>query len=350
MPAKSQMADRIRAKALEIGFDVVGIAAAGASSRRGAFHSWIGEGMQAGMAWMARDPDRRCDTNLVLPGAKSVVCVGVSYQVGEPPPGMWDDPLRGRIARYAWGKDYHHVMLPMLEELAQFVTAEAGPVALHRAYVDTGALLERDLGERAGMGFIGRNTLLIHPQWGSMVLLGELLTTADLAPDAPRPGTCGRCTRCLEACPTGAFPREHVLDARLCISYHTIENRGDVPEALRPKMGSWIFGCDQCQTVCPWVRKYGKAGAARWLAFDSDRCCPDLAELATLDDAAFRERFAGTPVLRAKRRGLLRNAAIALGNSRMEQAREPLQRLAADPEVLIASHAAWALTRMDEAQ
>lgn len=342
------LVDGLRKKALTIGFDAFGIAPALPSSRGDAFRAWLAAGRHAGMAWIGRDPERRLDPARVLPGTRSIVSVGLSYHLLEPPPDLWNDPLRGRVARYAWGNDYHDVMLPMLEELAAWLMAEAGPEVVHRAYVDTGPLLEREIAERAGLGFVGRHSLVISPTHGSYLLLGELLLTLDLpptTPPAPR-GTCGNCSRCQQACPTHAFPAPYIVDSNRCLSWLTIENKGDIPEPLRPALRNWIFGCDECQTVCPWVRQFSRPGQTRFLNFTPDRCAPRLEDLLALDDAGFKARFAGTPLLRPKRRGLLRNACVALGNSANRAAMPALERAAADPEPLIATHAAWALDRL----
>lgn len=340
----SSLAEAIREKALGIGFDAVGFSRAMPSPRREHFERWLANGMNAGMAWLARDPERRIDPAKVLPGAKSIVSVGLSYQVADPPPELWNDPLRGRVARYAWGRDYHDVILPMLEELAVFIRAEAGDGALHRSYVDTGAVMEREIAERAGLGFIGKNSLVLSPQFGSFLLLGEILLTVDLPANEPKQiGTCGSCNRCQVACPTHAFPAPYVLDSRLCISYLTIENKGAIPVELRPKLGNWIFGCDECQSVCPWVKQFRKPGRQRFLKFDPEFSIPRLIDLLTLDDAAFKARFEGTPLSRPKRRGLLRNVCVALGNSGSRDALPALEAAANDSEPLIREHAAWAI-------
>jgi epoxyqueuosine reductase len=355
-------ADRIRARAEGIGLDAVAFAPAAPARHAEAFRGWLEAGMHADMGWLARDPDRRIDPRRVLPGARTLVLAAVSYQVQEPDPAVWNDPTRGRIARYAWGPDYHEVVLPMLEELAAAIRAESGEGTITRCYVDTGPVLERDHAARAGLGFIGRHTLLIRPDLGSLVFLGVILTTADLSPDPPaaddgaslavggKVSSCGGCRRCLDVCPTRSFPASHVLDARRCISYLTIEHRGAIPEDLRPRMGRWIFGCDECQTVCPWNRKFAKPGRKRWLAWDPDRCAPRLEEILVLDEAGFRARFAGTAVLRARRTGLLRNALIAAGNSGSPSLIPALEKLSRDADPMLQRHAAWSLSRLHETQ
>jgi epoxyqueuosine reductase len=359
------------------------------------------------MAYLARDPDRRSDPRRVLPDARSVIAVGLNYYTRDLPDEVKNDPSRGLIARYAWGADYHDVMTPRLEELAQFVREKTGREAAARpernevesnasrahssttplrgsaqnafpktkVYVDTGPVLERDWALAAGLGFIGKNTCLIHPRMGSWLFLGVIITDVDL-PAAPaglealaglnfdptiKPAKastpdkrigCGTCTRCLIACPTEAFPAPYVLDARKCISYLTIELKGSIPVELRPLLGNSIFGCDICQEVCPWPARFATPAKeqafypAQWpSAIDLDRAAPKLLDLARLSEDEFKRRFAGTPILRAKRRGLLRNVAVALGNWGTDQALAALQRLARDPDPLIAEHARWGLAR-----
>jgi epoxyqueuosine reductase len=353
----------IKSKAVDLGFDVVGLAPAQAARREPAFHRWLELGYHGEMEWMARDPGRRADPRRVLPGARSVVVAGVSYFVENPPPDVWNDPARGRIARYAWGPDYHDVLLPRLQALARFIEQQASHPVQHRAYVDTGPILERGVAAEAGLGFIGRNSLLIHPSYGSYLLLGEILLDIELEYDppagdegaarhffgptgAPRKGSCGSCRRCLDVCPTHAFPAAYILDSRRCISYLTIELKGSIPDPLRPLMGNWIFGCDECQSVCPWVRRYARPGRTHVERYNIDRMAPPLLDLMPMDEVAFRARFRGTPILRARRRGLLRNVAVALGNWGSRQAVPVLERAGADPDPIIREHAAWALHRI----
>ena len=352
---------QIKNEAERLGFDLVGIAPATPSARAGAFQVWLDAGHQADMGWLARAPERRLAPAVALPGARSAVVVGLSYAVAPPPAERWDHPLHGRVARYAWGPDYHEVLLPMLQELGRFLEAGAGRPVAWRAYVDTGPVLERELAARAGLGFIGRNSLLINPGLGSLLFLGVILTGLELEPDAEaeddgatlragsRVGGCGACRRCLQSCPTSAFPAPYVVDSRRCVSYLTIENRGPIPEPLRPGLGRWIFGCDECQTACPWVRRFSRPGRFRFLRPHPDLCAPFLPDLLRLDEAAFRERFHGTPLRRAKRAGLLRNACVVLGNSGSVDARDALERARRDADPLVAEHARWALARLGPA-
>ncbi|MGA0334006.1 MAG: tRNA epoxyqueuosine(34) reductase QueG [Kiritimatiellia bacterium] len=352
---------QLKQAAMERGFDLAGIAAVQPARHAAAFREWLKQGYHADMDWIARNPELRSEPARWQPEAKSMLVLGVSYATQKPDPSVWNDPLRGRIARYAWGRDYHKVIRRRLADLSGWIT-ENGPRGCRTfPFNDARPVMEHDAALAAGLGFIGRNTLLIHPEWGSMLFLGGLLLSCELKADPPTPGSgaaflsesrktadCGSCTRCLNACPTHAFPAEYILNSRLCISYQTIENRGEIPEALRPKFGNWIFGCDVCQEVCPWVKRFSRPGRSPWLTPEADRMAPRLTELAELDEDGFLARFAGTPVMRTKRSGLLRNVAVALGNSGSPEAEASLEKLAADPSALIASHARWGLKRLKE--
>lgn len=354
--------DRLRQKALDLGFDAVGIAPVGRARHAGAFKAWLEAGHAGEMSWLAKGPERRCDPTQVLPGARSLVMVGWSYYVEDPPPEIWNDPTRGRIARYAWGTDYHQVLEPKLKTLSEFIVQDSNsPDVRTRYYVDTGPLLEREWAARAGLGFIGKNTLLIHRGKGSYLFLGAVLVTAEYEYDEPaqdggatvpagadgsRAGTCGSCRRCQDICPTHAFPAAYILDSRRCISYLTIELKGSIPVDLRPKLKNWIYGCDECQSICPWVKQYASPRAESFLRYDPDWVAPRLQELIRLQDSDFRDRFRGTPIRRTKRRGLLRNVATALGNSGDPSVRPDLEAALGDEEPLVREHAAWALEQL----
>lgn len=368
------LTEDVKEKAYELGFDLIGIAPATRAPHADAYASWVDAGYSATMGYMTRDVARRQDPRQVLPGARSVVVVGLSYFVTNPPDHLWNDPSRGRIARYAWGLDYHEVMLPRLRQLADFFVRHTRREVQHRAYVDTGPLLERDFAAQAGLGFIGKNTCLINPAMGSYLFLAEILVDLDLDFDEPatgsvagvgtraagrsggspaastsrtrRVGTCGACTRCLDACPTGAFPAPYVLDSNRCISYLTIELKGSIPLELRPLMGNWIFGCDDCQSVCPWPRRFAQPTQERFVRYDPEQVAPRLSDLIRLSDDEFRARFRRTALWRTKRRGLLRNVAVALGNWGDPQAIPALRQALDDPEPLIREHAAWALAQI----
>ena len=348
----SSLSERIKERARELGFSVAGITPAEPSPRLQAYLDWVKAGMHGAMGYMAREDRvaRRKDLSVILPGARSMIVVGLDYFTLVPPDEIAQDPARGRFSNYAWGIDYHDLILERLEALAAFVEAEAGEGTATRAYVDTGAILERSHAERAGLGFVGKNTLLINPRRGSFFFLGEIITDAALEYDEPNldemPG-CGSCTRCLAACPTDAFPRPHVLDARHCISYLTIEHKGFIPHDLRPLMGNWVYGCDVCQEVCPWQRfAQPTPFQEAFSPVNLDYAAPPLADLLALTDETFAERYRGTPIYRIKRPRLVRNACIAAGNSRLPWLADHLVPLLSDESPLVRGHAAWALGRL----
>jgi epoxyqueuosine reductase len=346
-----QLTADLKSRARALGFDMVGVVPAQPGLRLAAYLRWIAAEMHGEMGYLAR-PDRllrRRDLQVILPRAVSLVCVGMSYFTRRPPAAVNNDPSRGRISNYAWQQDYHEVMTPRLRELAKWLAQETGSAEVQsKVYVDTGAILERDHAETAGLGFTGKNTMLITPRRGSFFFLGELITTAALTPDAPAVGlpSCGSCTRCLAACPTDAFPQPYVLDARRCISYLTIELKGWIPRDLRPLIGNWIYGCDICQTVCPFNRFATPTAERAFFPSVEDpwqETNPFLLDLLCLEEAEFRERFAGSPIKRIKRRRFLRNVCVAAGNWGSETAVPPLIELLDDAEPLIRGHAAWAL-------
>jgi epoxyqueuosine reductase len=341
--------EQVKAKAVELGFNLVGTARAEPSPMLAAYEAWIASGMHGEMGYMARADRaaRRRDLSVIMPNVRSMIIVGVDYR-SYLPEEVLSDPSRGRIASYAWGLDYHDVISAKLEQFAAWMRAEFG-LNNHRVYVDTGAILERSHGQTAGMGFIGKNTMLIHPRRGSYFFLGEILTDAELdVYDEPlkKASMCGSCTRCLTACPTDAFPRPFVLDARRCISYLTIELKGWIERDLRPLMGNWIFGCDVCQDVCPWQRFSAETDVSAFFASDIDRATPPILELLDIDAVGFASRFAGSPVERIGRDRLVRNACIAAGNWGSDQAVDPLLRLLTDSSSIVRGHAAWALGRI----
>ncbi|MBN2471662.1 MAG: tRNA epoxyqueuosine(34) reductase QueG [Anaerolineae bacterium] len=351
--------ERVKARGAELGFDLVGVTPAVPSPELDAYLRWIEAGYHAEMGYMAR-PDRvarRRDLQVILHGARALIVVGLGYHTLFPRD-VLRDPSRGRISNYAWGVDYHDLMLPRLEALADWLRAETGRELACRAYVDTGAILERSHARQAGFGFTGKNTLLIHPRRGSYFFLGEIITTFEFPDyDTPYPPpdeggvSCGGCTRCLTACPTDAFPAPRVLDAGRCISYLTIEHKGAISPALRPRMGNWVYGCDECQEVCPFnrfapeSRESAFAAGSLDRAVSADRAAPPLVDLLALTPQTFAQRFAGSPVLRIKRDRLVRNACIAAGNWRGAEALPLLETLLADDSLLVREHAAWALAQ-----
>jgi len=338
-------AARAKTLALEAGFDLAGIASTAAPPELRSFADWVGRGYAGEMAYLTSQVEKRSDLRVAFPWARSVLSVGLQYDTS--PAYSTDAPRdRGWVARYAWGDDYHEVMKAMLVRLVEQLVAETGPFT-SRTYVDTGPIAERAYAAAAGIGAWGKNTCLLHPEHGSWFFLGEVVTDLDLQPDTPRADMCGTCTACLDACPTGALPTPYVLDATRCISYLTIEVKGAIPEESREGLGRHVFGCDICQDVCPWNRKRREHGGPAFEAREG-LVAPALEELAGLDAEAFRERFRRSPLKRAKRRGLLRNVAVALGNSGDPGKRPVLLRLAEDEDALVREHAVWALRRLSE--
>ncbi len=349
---RADLKARLREEARRLGFDLFGVAPPETPPHYRHYLAWLERGFHAGMAWMAHERARtaRKDPRVLLPSCRSIVVLGVRYWAPEAlSPPQEERHLYGRVASYAWGRDYHRVLKKRLRKWVRFLEEVAGRKVEHRIYVDTGPLLERDLAQEAGLGWQGKNTCLIHPRKGSYFFLAEVLLDLPLDPDPPFPTDhCGSCTRCIEACPTGCIlPDERMVDANRCISYLTIEHRGSIPEDLRPLMGNWVFGCDVCQMVCPWNRRFAAPEGDPDFAPRPGQAFPDLLQALQLDEDAFRRRFLGTPVLRAKREGFLRNVAVALGNSRDPRAVPALVRaLRQDPSPLVREHAAWALGRI----
>lgn len=327
----------VKDRARELGFDRTAVGPAAAPPHGAAFEAWLGAGYAGTMTYLARGRADRLDPGRLLPGARSVVAVALSYK-----PRAEDPAWRG-VAAYARGRDYHDVMRERLVSLADFVAHAAGSDVTSRVAVDTSAVLERDLAARAGLGWIGKNTNLLAPELGSLFFIGIVLTTAELAADETLPDRCGTCTACLDACPTRAFVAPYVLDARRCISYLTIEHRGAIDEPWRESVGEWLFGCDVCQDVCPWN---AKAAPLREAAFEPTAPLESLAALLALSPEAFRARFRGSAMTRAKRGGLLRNAALVLGNRRDPAAVPALTRALDDADATVRDAAAWALERI----
>jgi epoxyqueuosine reductase len=303
------LTETVKAQALELGFDRVAIGPADPPDHGQAFEAWLDSGYAGTMEYLHRGREKRLDPQKVLPGARSVIAVALNYYQGAVP----EDKSWRPVARYAWGRDYHDLMTPRLESLLAFLKSTAGPGVEGRVYVDTGPVLERDVAARAGLGWIGKNSMLLHPELGSWFFIGVILTTAGLDVGEPLPDRCGRCTACLDVCPTSAFVAPYVLDATRCISYLTIEHKGPIPDTLKPQMGEWLFGCDLCQSVCPWNRK---APLTREPALVPDGPFPPPESVRRLSEQEFRERFRGSPLMRPKWRGMMRNAEVALANRR----------------------------------
>jgi epoxyqueuosine reductase len=353
-------AEAIKKHARAIGFDLVGITTAQPPQHAEQFQSWLARDFHGDMAYMSKNASKRADPQKILPGARSIIVVGLNYFTKDSAASVGavfnrdsTDELhrsriqsaptksgQGRIARYAWGeRDYHDVMEEKLRQLAGFIRDVGGPETQALWYVDTGPILERDLAQRAGIGFIGKHTNLISRQLGNWIFIGEVLTNLELPPDRPEREYCGTCQRCIDACPTRAIVAPYQLDARLCISYLTIELKGSIPVELRPLIGDRIFGCDDCLEVCPWNR-FAKLSPVREF---QRREVPPLFEFLSWDEAKFKAFFRGTPIYRIKRRGFLRNVCVALGNIGDPSALPALQRALDDPEPLVREHAVWAV-------
>jgi epoxyqueuosine reductase len=335
------LTETIKVRALALGFDAVGIARVEPLEARAHFEAWLAAGRHAGMAYLAgrEHRERRADPESILPGIRAVVCVALTYA---PERDAERDRRLGRIARYAAGEDYHRLMKEKLLALQREMAALM-PGSRPLWYSDTGAILERGWAERAGLGWIGKHSGLLSAERGSYFVLGEILVDRELDADPPLVREhCGTCRRCLDACPTRAIVAPYQLDARLCISYLTIEHRGSIPRELRPLVGDWVFGCDVCQEVCPWNRFAPPAREARLHARSLEGWT--LERFLTLDDDAFHALFAGSPIRRAQRSGFLRNVCVALGNRGEVPAVPALARtLAGDPDPMVRGHAAWAL-------
>ncbi len=328
----------VKQKAHELGFGLVGIAAATPADGFDRLTEWLNRGYAGEMEYLSRYPDRRREPASIMPGVRSVVMVGMTYssECGS------DEDSPGRVARYARGHDYHEVLWGKLDQLLQWLRGVV-PGCNGRGVVDSAPLLERDFARRAGLGWFGKNTMLINKKEGSFFFIGALLVDIDLRPDAPHLAShCGTCTACLDACPTGAFAGPGWLDSRRCISYLTIELRSPIPDELRPGIGGWLFGCDICQDVCPWNSK----PRTSTFPLNDELQKLDPVELLDLTEDEFRRRFRGTALLRTKRRGLLRNAAIVLGNAGNASALPALRRASADPDPLVSEAAAWAVEQV----
>jgi epoxyqueuosine reductase len=346
------MKEPILLRARELGFEDCRVTTAKAPDSAAHFQRWLERRHHGEMGYLERQAPKRLDPQKILPGARTILTLAASYATAKEEArdtlhsGLRTAPL-GLVARYACFTDYHDILGDRLKLLAGFVDQMGGPDTRSLWYVDTGPLLERDLAQRAGLGFIGKHTNLISRSLGNWIFLTEIITTLELPPDEPEKNRCGSCTRCIGACPTNAITAPFQLDARRCISYLTIELKGSIPVELRPAIGARIYGCDDCLAACPWNRfaQQGKlmSGHAR-----PELATPDLLDLLSIDEKEFKRRFAGTPMLRAKRRGLLRNVCVALGNIGDQTALPALEKAAADPEPLIAEHARWAIDQIQK--
>lgn len=338
----------IRDEARRLGFTLAGVTTPEPPPHLSVFAHWLAQGRHGEMAYLAGQAAgaRRSDPRLILPECRSILVLAIPYSDPKQARPAPQGSPHGRVAAYAWGDDYHLVLPERLKALVRFIEAELGRSIPHRWYTDTGPLLERELAQRAGLGWIGKNTCLINPRAGSYFLLAEILLGIDLEPDPPfETDQCGTCTRCLDACPTQCILPDRTIDARRCISYLTIELKDDIRPELRSKMGEWVFGCDVCQEVCPWNRFAGPQGDP---AFSPrpESVLPVLSREMRLTPQEFNAKFRRSPVKRAKRRGYLRNVAVALGNRGEAGAIPTLAQAVTEDEPMVARHAAWALDQI----
>ncbi len=356
MPVPSAVLSSLQAAALDFGFDTCSVAPLSISAAdQNAYREWVGAGHAGGMNYLSLEPGKRVNPGNTFPGMRSVVTLGVSYYQGPVPPKPGAG--YGRVARYAWGEDYHPLILARLEKFSAHLRETLGAETQTVTAVDTKPLLERALAKGAGMGFIGKNTLLIAPRGasasfhvGSFLFLAEILVSVDLSDGLTFPGVqdgCGGCTKCLTSCPTDAFESPYKLNAQKCIAYLTIENKGWIQREMREMMGDWLFGCDKCQDVCPYN---ARAMESRWPEFQAERgagAWVNLADILSIKTTAdFKQRFGMTPLSRPKRRGLVRNACVVAGNSGDESLAAPLTEALVDEEPVVRGHALWALSKL----
>ena len=341
--------ESVKRRARELGFDLCGIAPAAGFPELGFLQEWISRGYAGTMGYLPRTADRRADVRRLMPSARSVIVTGTVYDTGRPYSIERREKSTGEVARYACSDDYHDVIGRRLEMLLEWARREHAQPFEARAYVDTGPVQERVYAQYAGLGWIGKNTCVINPEVGSWILLGEIICSVPLEPDGPGLDQCGTCTLCLEACPTGAFVEPYVLDATRCVSYLTIENRGSIPEGYREGVGNHIFGCDICQEVCPWNAAPVGTSEAAW-ALRDELSLPNLIDLWRTGDADLERLIAGTALTRAGLKGLRRNLAVALGNSRSARALGALNESpageASKMDPMVVEHAEWARNRL----
>ena len=346
----------VKDRALELGFELAGVAAAETTPESLFYPEWLGRGYHGEMSYLAgRRGEMRADPRSLLPSARSVVCVGAVYNSGGPYSTEFESSEQGWVSRYGWAKDYHGLLRQRLHALADWIRAEYGHGVQCKVCVDTSPLLERAYGHRAGLGWIGKNSCLIDERRGSWFFLGEVLTSVEFAPDTVAPDRCGTCRRCIDACPTDAFVEtgaeggpEYALDSRLCIAYWTVELRGPIPEDQREAVGHHLFGCDICQDVCPWNNPR-RAAVTEDPAFQPVNAEPVLEDLARMTEDEFNARFSGTPIERSRYTGFLRNVAVTMGNSGNPRFRDALERMACGPDRIVREHAKWALNQLGSA-
>lgn len=338
--------DFVLREAARLGFDAVRVTTPDSAREAGGrLAEFLAAGRHGDMAWMATHADRRQSPTNLWPEVRSIVMLGMSYAPARDPLDVLEETQRGAISVYAKGKDYHDILKSKLKQLASSLAMQGG--ADVKVFVDTAPVMEKPLAAAAGIGWQGKNTMLVSREHGSWLFLGAIFTTAELPPDPREPDHCGSCSRCLDACPTNAFPAPYQLDARRCLAYLSIEHKGHIPVEFRRAMGNRVFGCDDCLAVCPWNKFASAAREARFAArIETDN--PPLAELLQLDDAAFRQRFAGTPVKRTGRDRFLRNVLIATGNSRDLELLPHVEPLLADASPLVRAMAVWAMRQLTD--
>ncbi len=336
----------IKDKALEIGFDLVGISPVGSFPENQFYKEWLSRGFAGEMKYMEKEPEKRENVRDIMPEAKSVISCGLNYNTDYPYSIRENNGRKGWISRYAWGDDYHDIVKGRLLLLLEFIKRAGPKETKARIYVDTGPVLDRVYGKYSGIGWFGKNTCIINQKIGSWIFIGEIVTDLELEYDSPVPDRCGTCTRCIDACPTGAILEPYILDSRLCISYLTIELREKIPVKLRDKLGNNIFGCDICQDVCPWNRKAKMTDEPLFQPRDG-LYNPELSSLMKLSDEDFRRVFKGNPVKRAKRRGFLRNVLVAMGNSGSKEFIPDVKEALNDRDPIVRAHAAWAIWKLE---
>ncbi|MBE7433502.1 MAG: tRNA epoxyqueuosine(34) reductase QueG [Anaerolineales bacterium] len=344
MSNKNELTRHIKDKARQLGFILAGVTSCEPTEHFDIFQKWLDSNHHGTMNYLASERSRlrRADPKLILPGCKSILVLALPYAPANQP-SLTLPTSSFQIASYALGNDYHDIIPSRLKDIVQFIEEQIGRPVPNRCYTDTGPILERELAQRAGLGWIGRNSMLINPKAGSTFLLAEIFLGIELEVDEPsRTDHCGTCTRCVEACPTNCILPNRIIDSRRCISYLTIENKDDIPEELRPKMGDWIFGCDICQQVCPWNR-FSPPGDP---GLEPSIPLPVLSDDLTMTSSEFNQRFKRSPIKRAKRRGYLRNLAVAVGNAGNEKDLPVLEAAAKDEETLVSQHAEWAMNKI----
>ena len=345
----SSITQLIKNKALDIGFDLVGVSPVGSFPENQFYKEWLNKGYSGEMGYMERNFERREDVRNILPGAKSIISCAINYNTDHPYSTELSDKKKGWISRYAWGDDYHDCVKEKLEVLMDHISSLYPRDVVCRVYVDTGPVLERVYGKYAGIGWVGKNTCLINQEIGSWVFVGEIIADIELEYDSPVADRCGTCTRCIDACPTNALLEPYVLDSRLCISYLTIEIKNKIPQDLREGIQNNIYGCDICQDVCPWNKR---APISEMKEFEprDDLYNPSLSSLSGISPEEFRELFRGSPIKRTKRRGLLRNIMVAMGNSGDRDYVAHIKTCLQDEEPLVRAHAVWALWKIEGAK